>query len=151
MDLWRISKFASLSGEGGRLYAARWNSAGEPIVYLAASPPGALLEALVHLELEDDEIPPSYTLLRIRVPDALAKPALTPPPGKAWLADPSVTRKLGDTWLGSARSALVRVPSSIMPHTFNYLLNPRHRDAARVKIVETLQAVYDPRLLHKPR
>ena len=71
MNLWRLTEYPSLDGEGGRLYSARWNTAGEPIVYLAASPPGALIEILVHLELEESELPPIYKLLRIAVPDRL--------------------------------------------------------------------------------
>ena len=62
MDLWRLTEFPTLDGEGGRLYSARWHTAGSPIVYLAASPPGALIEILVHLELDENELPPSYRL-----------------------------------------------------------------------------------------
>ena len=76
MDLWRIDKYVSLDGEGGRHYSARWHTAGSPIVYLAASPPGALIEVLVHLEIKEATVPPSYTLLRVSVPDKLHIPSL---------------------------------------------------------------------------
>jgi RES domain-containing protein len=147
MNLWRLTEYPSLDGEGGRLYSARWNTAGEPIVYLAASPPGALIEILVHLELEESELPPTYTLLRIAVPDRLKIPSLIPPAGEDWKTDESITRKLGDTWLKSRKSALARVPSSILPDTFNYLLNPLHLDATRITIAETHSAILDPRLI----
>ena len=147
MDLWRISKFPTLNGEGGRLAAARWNTAGSPIVYLAASPPGALIEILVHLELDASELPPTYTLLRVSVPSTVRTSTLKVPTGDAWKSDLTLTRKLGDTWLKSKRSALARVPSAILPDTFNYLLNPLHPDATRIKIAARTPAILDTRLL----
>lgn len=147
MDLWRISEYISLDGEGGRLAAGRWNSAGNPIVYLAASPPGALIEALVHLELDEDDFPPTYTLLRITVPRSLAIYTMRVPAGNAWKMTPALTRKLGDAWLKSQRSALARVPSVIIPNTFNYLLNPLHKDTHSIRVAESQQATLDPRLI----
>jgi RES domain-containing protein len=147
MDLWRLSEYPSLDGEGGRLYSARWNTAGLPVVYLAASPPGALIEVLVHLELEDDELPPAFKLLRVTVPSKLHIAQLPLPSGDEWKTDETLTRALGDAWLKSRRSALARVPSAILPETFNYLLNPLHPDAARITIAEVKSALLDPRLL----
>jgi RES domain-containing protein len=147
MDLWRIDKYASLDGEGGRLYSARWHTAGSSIVYLAASPPGALIEVLVHLEIKQSTAPPSYTLVRASVPDKLHIPSLNYPKGETWKDDLALTRKLGDAWLKSQRSALARVPSAIIPNTFNYLLNPLHKDAKRVRIAESLRANFDLRLI----
>jgi RES domain-containing protein len=150
MDLWRISNHLSLAGEGGRRAPARWHSAGSPIVYLAASPPGALIEVLVHLEIKDKTLPSTYTLLRVTVPDKLLIPALKSPKGDAGKEDEALTRKLGDAWLKSRRSALARVPSAIIPNTFNYLLNPLHPDASLIRIAASVRAVYDPRLLKQP-
>ncbi|AEU35413.1 RES family NAD+ phosphorylase [Granulicella mallensis] len=150
MELWRISNYRSLNGEGGRRYAARWHSAGSPIVYLAASPPGALIEVLVHLELNENELPPSYKLLQISVPPKLRIPLLNVPRGERWKSNIALTRSLGDTWLKSRRSALARVPSAILPHTFNYLLNPLHPDSARITIVKSQTANFDPRLVSRP-
>ena len=147
MDLWRISNHHSLKGEGGRIAPARWHSGGAPIVYLAASPPGALIEILVHLQLKESNLPPTFTLLRISVPDRLRISTLAVPAGDAWKSDEAITRSLGDAWLKSRRSALTRVPSAILPDTFNYLLNPLHSDAARITIAEVKSAVLDPRLL----
>jgi len=147
VDLWRISNHQTLDGDGGRRYSARWHTAGAPIVDLAASPPGALLEILIHLELAETELPPSYTLLRISVPSRLRRPTLIVPDGQVWKSNVSLTRQIGDTWLRTGRSALARVPSAILPHTFNYLLNPRHKDAAQIRIMETIKAPFDPRLL----
>jgi hypothetical protein len=37
-------------------------------------------------------------------------------------------------------------PSALPPHTWNYLLNPAHADAARLRITEAQQHPFDPRL-----
>ena len=147
MDLWRISNHLSLNGEGGRRAPARWHSGGEPIVYLAASPPGALIEILVHLDVRGLTLPPTYTLLRVTAPDKLLIPSLKMPEGDAWKEDETITRKLGDAWLTSRRSALSRVPSAILPETWNYLLNPLHPDARKIKIAVPKTGLLDPRLL----
>lgn len=146
MNLWRISNHRSLDGEGGRRYAARWHSAGLPIVYLAASPPGALIEILVHLELDESELPLTYALLRVNIPGKLRIPKLRVPLDGAWKADLARTRSLGDAWLKSRSSVLARVPSAILPDTFNYLLNPLHPDAARITIAEAQNIALDQRL-----
>jgi RES domain-containing protein len=147
MHLWWISNHKSLTGKNGLKYAARWHSAGRRIVYLAESPAGALVEVLVHLELAEDDLPRAYMLLRVGVPDGLATVALSVPAGEAWKANHFLSRKLGDEWLSRKQTALARVPSAILPNTSNYLLNPLHRDAKRVHIVEATSANFDPRLL----
>jgi RES domain-containing protein len=118
------------------------------MVYLAGCPPGALIEILVHLELNQLELPPSYLLLHISAPDRLNISDLSVPEGEAWKDNEAVTRKLGDAWLKLRRSALARVPSAILPDTFNYLLNPLHPDALRIAIAKVHSAPLDARLLH---
>jgi RES domain-containing protein len=152
MILWRISNHLELNGEGGRRSPARWHSGGEPIVYLAESPAGSLLEVLVHLEMLRFRTPRTYTLLKVPTPDGLDIPLLHTPKShddEAWKDDLALTRRLGDAWLKSRRSALARVPSAILPATFNYLLNPLHPDAVRLRIAESMLARFDRRLVPK--
>ncbi|HEX3986142.1 MAG TPA: RES family NAD+ phosphorylase [Acidobacteriaceae bacterium] len=144
--LWRISNYLSLSGEDGLLYSARWHTAGHRIVYLAESPAGAMIEALVHLELDETDWPLAYQLAQVEVPDSLAIETLKPTPVKAWKRSLAASRALGDAWLRAPDSALARVPSAILPETWNVLLNPEHRDAQQLRIVKTIRAEYDPRL-----
>jgi RES domain-containing protein len=145
--LWRISNHPSLSGEGGLHYSARWHTAGQRIVYLAESPAGAMIEVLVHLELDETDWPRAYHLLQIEYPADLSVETLKPTPAKSWKTSLAATRKLGDEWLRSGRSALARVPSAILPETWNVLLNPDHVDSKRVSMTRTIRAEYDPRLL----
>ena len=146
-SLWRISNYPSLSGEGGLHYSARWHTAGRRIVYLAESPAGAMIEVLVHLELDETDWPRTFHLLQVEYPAGLTLETLKPTPAKSWKTSLPATRKRGDEWLRSGRSALARVPSAILPETWNVLLNPDHPDAKQVRILRRLRAEYDPRLV----
>ena len=148
MLLWRISNHATLGGEGGLIASARWHTQGHPILYLAETPAGALVEVLVHLELNPAHLPRSYKLLKAAAPDdisllTVAKAELA----GNWTEDLLASRSLGDEWLRSRATALLRVPSAIVPETFNLLLNPRHPEAARVRIVSHRDYPWDKRLL----
>ncbi|MGD0521358.1 MAG: RES family NAD+ phosphorylase [Terracidiphilus sp.] len=144
--LWRISNHIDLSGKGGRKFSARWHNAGSRIVYLAESPMAALVETLVHLDVDSEDTPDFYTLLKISVPDGLVVKLLDPPAGDEWKQDLELTRRMGDAWLASLETPLARVPSAIAPHTWNYLLNPEHPDAKQVQVAEVIQERFDNRL-----
>lgn len=146
MNLWRVSDYVDLSGEGGRMAGARWHTAGSRIVYLSESPMAALVETLVHLNVEPEDTPDAYTLVKISVPDELAIRSLDPPAGSDWKQDMELTRRMGDAWLASEKTVLARVPSVIAPHTWNYLLNPAHTDAKQIQIVEVIKERFDSRL-----
>ena len=145
--LWRSSNYRSLAGEGGLRFSARWHTAGRRIVYLAESPAGAMIELLVHLELDEADWPRSYHLLQVEYPADLRVETLKATPAKNWKRSLAATRKVGDAWLRSGRSSLARVPSAILPETWNVLLNPEHAESKRVRIVKTVRAEFDTRRL----
>jgi RES domain-containing protein len=144
--LWRISDYIDLNGDGGRKAGARWHTAGSRIVYLAESPMAALVETLVHLEVDSEETPDFYTLLKISVPHGLAIHSLNPPAESDWKHDLELTRRIGDAWLVSLETPLARVPSVLAPQTWNYLLNPEHPDAKKIEVAEVIRERFDNRL-----
>ena len=147
MRFWRISDFADLSGQGGVLDAGRWHSIGRPVVYLSDHPASALLEIIVHLEVDPEELPDSFQLLTVEAPDDVAfdvVEAATIP--EEWRASPDSTQGIGTRWLDEARTALLRVPSAIVPFAWNWLLNPAHRDMPRLGIANIARVAFDPRL-----
>jgi len=147
MFLWRISNYDGLDGRGGLLASARWHTQGRPVVYLAASPAGALVEVLVNLELDASRLPGNYTMLKVEAPDDI--PVRRVEVGslpEGWASDLATSRSLGDEWLASGESALLEVPSAILSDTWNVLLNPLHPDAARIKVVGQRAYPYDRRL-----
>lgn len=148
MIVWRISNYLELSGQGGLRAAARWHNAGAPIVYTASSPASALLEVLVHLELNEPAyFPDSYQLLKIEVQDGVSIAEIDE--GNLdgnWQILTGMTRAIGDKWLSELSSALLAVPSAIVPHTKNYLINPVHRDAKKIKVKSHGSYPFDFRL-----
>jgi|ERR1043165_1817154 RES domain-containing protein len=148
MRLWRISDHASLSGDGGVFFSGRWHSRGKRIVYLADHPASALLEAIVHLEVKAENLPDGFQLLKVDVPDNLVIDQ--PDEGglsTEWRERVSLTQEIGALWLDAGLTALLRVPSAIVPEANNYLLNPAHADAARIVITSALRAQFDARLM----
>ena len=150
MFLWRISNHRALDGRGGLETSARWHTQGRPIVYLAETVAGALLEVLIHLELSPVHLPKSYRLLKVEVPEDVSIEALSSSDlGETWTDDETLTRTVGDQWLTSKRSALLRVPSAIVPESFNVLLNSAHEEARRLKIISHREYPWDLRLISK--
>ena len=145
MRLWRISDFADLAGQGGLLEPARWHSIARPLVYLADHPASALIEVIVHMEVDTADLPNAYRLLAVEVPDDLAFDAPADLPDN-WRDDGNATQAAGNRWLEDNRTVLFQVPSAIVPYAWNWLLNPRHADAGRIRVVEAVRATFDPRL-----
>ncbi len=147
MTLWRISNHPLLDGGGGMKAGGRWHTKGRPIVYCAGSPAAALLEVLVHFELEFDALPVRHQYLKIEAPDDLeVEEVPLESLARGWQGDVSRTRRLGDEWLRSGRSALLRVPSALTPESWNVLINPRQAAAARIQVHSVIRHALDPRL-----
>lgn len=148
LQAWRIVKAkhaaSAFSGEGARLYGGRWNSAGVSLVYTSGSKALAALESLVHLN------PPvlfSYVIISVGFDAALVEKVSTLPPGWNDMPAPPSTRVLGDLWAAQRRSAVLEVPSVIIPGESNFLLNPAHPDFAAISFGVAEPFAFDPRLL----
>ena len=148
MFLWRISNHLSLTGDGAVRTPGRWHTRGRRVVYCAQSPAAALLEILVHFEIDIQDLPVRYRLLKIEAPhDMQVERVSVDDLPKDWPERTDVTRAFGDGWLTKGSAALLSVPSAIVPETFNVLLNPAHQDARGIVIVQTGEHAIDPRLL----
>jgi RES domain-containing protein len=145
VDLWRVSDHAALDGAGGTYTDGRWHRRGHPIVYCALNPSTALLETLVHIELDAEDRPRRFQLLKIEVPDAVSRQTVEDLP-PAWANDVEQTRSLGDRWLFWKRSLLLEVPSALVPETWNVLINPVHAQANSLKIAAIYDHALDARL-----
>jgi RES domain-containing protein len=95
------------------------------------------------------DLPRSYNLLEISVPDTVAIEKVEKIAGlpKVWINNQFATQQLGDSWLRRNSAALLEVPSALVPHTSNFLMNPGHPDAASITIVSIGQHPIDSRLL----
>jgi RES domain-containing protein len=144
MVFWRISPFRHLNGKGGLLFSARWHTAGVPVVYLAESPAGALLEICANAAADD--IPPIFTLLKVVGPDITPKEIALNDLPSSWVTGFEITRPIGTAWLRDNGSALLRVPSALVPETANFLFNPLHPEAALFQIERSYEYPFDLRL-----
>lgn len=137
---WRIARnaYADLSGYGAFLVGGRWNAPGRPVVYAASDASLAVLEVRVHLDLPPDLIPDDYVLMRIEA-------AVSPSIERVDVA-PSDPRAFGDDWLVSGRTAVLDVPSAIVPESRNLLINPAHPEAKAFAITEKRPFGFDSRL-----
>lgn len=144
MILWRISPFHDLNGEGGLLFSARWHTAGVPVVYLAESAAGALLEICSNTVADD--IPGVFTLLKVVGPDITVEEITLTGLPHDWVSSFEITRRIGTAWLRDVGAALLRVPSALAPETANYLFNPLHPDAASFQIERSYEYPFDLQL-----
>lgn len=148
MKLWRISNYSTLDGIGGVRAGGRWHNRGIPVTYLSESPALAMLETLVHLELDPSEIPDSYQLLEVECPEAVTVSRLSDNAlDDTWRTKEEFTRAIGDEWLTRGTESLLAVPSALVPDSYNYLLNPRHEDAKHLSVLTVRTHPYDSRLL----
>jgi RES domain-containing protein len=150
---WRIVKArhaaTAFSGEGAARTGGRWNSRGEPAVYASGTLALAALETLVHLN------PPvafKYVLFRLEFDDALTEnlPLRRLPAGWRQEPPPPFTKVVGDVWVRARRSAVLALPSVIIPAETNYLLNPAHPDFRKIIIRPPEPFTFDPRLWNRP-
>ena len=150
--VWRIAVEApayaanDLSGAGAKLTGGRWNSPGTAMLYCSSNIALATLETLSFIRTAS--LPFNRYLVRIEVPDPVwdMREVLSPLPA-GWDAIPSglTSRKAGDSWIAGKRSALLAVPSVIVPDECNVLINPQHPTAGQLRAITVKRWVYDPR------
>ena len=150
MECHRICRRAHrpLDGEGARRYGGRWNSPGQPVVYASGSLALAALEFLVHVD--SSEAPRDLLAMRISIPDDLSITEIklrTLPAGWDRYPAGDACRKLGDRWVLTGKSAVLRVPSAPVHEEWNLLLNPRHPEFQRIREASMRRFQFDQRLI----
>ena len=150
MILYRIAEcnyVNDLTGTGARLFGGRWNSEGHSMVYLASSRALAALEALVHLP--PLLLPDNFCFAELEIPDKniFTLDIKTLPQNWAAISPPAGLKQIGNQFLKETKHLMMKVPSSVVPEEFNYLLNPFHPDITKVKIRSIHPFNFDNRLL----
>lgn len=150
MIVWRLCRagHAALDGEGAFLYGGRWNSPGTRLVYTSRPLSLAILEIFVHTG--PDLMPDGFVKLEISIPEDVRREARTASDLPArWTHSASrSTQSVGDRWAADGRSAVLSVPSAVVPEEENVLINPRHADAGRIAVLSQSPLRLDPRLIH---
>ncbi len=151
LDVWRLSKrkYAAdvFAGDGPRMFGGRWNPVGVPMVYTSMSLSLAVLEVFVHMPKEAE--PDDYVAVRAELPvDALTmeRLVLKKLPSNWKQVESPATQAIGAAWAQSRRSLVLMVPSVVVPGEWNVIVNPRHADAGKIRIVETTPFRFDTRM-----
>jgi RES domain-containing protein len=127
--------------------AARWNSNDVKLIYTSSSQSLACLENVVHrshLGLNQQ-----FKSLQIEIPDTLEITEIEwLTLRKNWTSFESIpiTQKIGDDWIKSMKTAVLKVPSSIIFQENNYLINPKHPDFKEINLVAIEPFVFDHRI-----
>jgi len=152
ITVWRISKLkyaqTAYSGEGARREAGRWHAAGDRVVYTSSSAALAALEVLVHTDT--DLLPhtayvaiPADITSRTKV---IRLDASELPLNWQGIPSPPELREIGTRWLRERKSAVLAVPSAVVPFEWNYLLNPEHPAFKTIRIGTPQAFHFDSRL-----
>jgi RES domain-containing protein len=107
----------------------------------------ATLEVLTGLQ--SIAVAPAYVLIGVSFDEESVSALHAEDLPEGWNRFPPTpaSQHLGDDWLATDRSAVLRVPSVIVPGEFNYLRNPAHPDFAAIEIHTPEELTLDPRLL----
>lgn len=147
MIVYRITliKFADKLSASGN--PARWNSGDIKMIYTAGTRALACLENIVHrssLGLLE-----KFRIMMIEIPDDIVVKEIKP----STLSDDwhkfdnyPETQRIGDQWIKRVESAVLKVPSAIIPEEFNYLINPLHKDFDRIKYLRNDPFTFDSRI-----
>ena len=148
--LWRLyrAKYGpGLDGTGGMFAGGRWHNLGERAVYFGGSAAIVVLERLAHTDA--DLLPNDLELAQFEFTDAVVETKVeevaTLPPN--WRHDTDATRQIGRHWRRQGTSCLLAVPSAILPEETNYMLNPEHSWAQRLRLVRERPFAFDSRLI----
>lgn len=139
----------TLSGIGASMDDGnRWNNRFTRMVYTAESRALALLEMAVHMDLSED-LPSDRFLVEIEIPDDVEVQEIQQERLPAnWREHPptSSTQAVGDDFVRQESALILKVPSSIVPDEFNYLINPQHEAMKRVQVSKSTALSLDSRL-----
>ena len=138
----------AFAGIGGLFSAGRWHRRGVRVSYASGHQAVAAMEKLVWLGSLEDALAEDYVVVPVDVPHAAIEvlpPADLP---EGWDAFPHrpETQEIGARWLREGRSAALQVPSAVVPHAVNVLINPAHPDAAGFTAGGPDPFDWDPRL-----
>jgi RES domain-containing protein len=150
--VWRIASaaHAALDGEGARLYGSRWTPRGIPAVFISATLSLAALERFVHTD--PDLEPLDLVAIPVDIGDNISIESVhleeLPPDWRSFPAPPALG-VIGEQWSRASRAAILSVPSVVIPHERNFVLNPTHREFVRISIGRPEPFSFDPRMWKK--
>jgi RES domain-containing protein len=151
MRVWRIIPKLHLSqafdGEGARQFGGRWNRLGTRVVYASATLSLAALEFFVNLDRDTE--PDQLIAISADTPDDVRIEYIEVSDlPKNWRSYPvpEELQDLGTAWVASASTAMLAVPSAVIPEERNYLLSPAHSNFKQFRLNKPEAFHFDPRM-----
>lgn len=134
-----------IGGTGSALHGGRWNKKGSPVLYTGESKEIALLETIAHTP---PAIIPSLDLLTFDLPDdsIITIKIKDLPDNWTHYPAPSILAEIAENWINSNKSIALSVPSCIIHSSRNYILNCRHPEYSKVKLISHTGFHFDSRL-----
>ena len=138
-----LGEWPVFSGAGSRKYPGRWNDHGQDMIYLAEHIATAMLEKIIRLHT----LPPNQHYVKIDIPAGCSYEVANVDNLPGWhAANPGVARAFGARWFDECRSLILLVPSAITRIEQNILMNPKHRDFAKIDVGRECPVYWDTRL-----
>jgi RES domain-containing protein len=133
-------------GEGAYLFGGRWSSVGVRLAYAAEHLSLAMIEYFVHIDPDDP--PKDLVVVTADIPDGVSRTRISakqlPANWRRTPAPPSLAA-IGDNFVSAAHATILLVPSALAPEEANWLINPRHRDFAKIRAHPPEAFRYDSR------
>jgi RES domain-containing protein len=137
-------------GEGAYRFGGRWSSPGTGIAYAAEHLSLAMIEYFVHIEIRRP--PRDLVVATADIPDGVSRRALTSerlPKNWRRVPAPPNLATIGDSFASERTTAILIVPSALVPSEFNWLINPLHADFAKIRIQAVQPFEYDARFFDR--
>ena len=149
MRVWRLCrrKYAAFGGEGARLAGGRWNRRGTAVVYTSATLSLAVLEYFVNLPAA--AAPPDLVAVAADLGKDIPMSSLDVndlPRGWRKYPAPEALADFGGRWVEEGKTAVLAVPSAVVPQERNYLLNPAHPRFREITVGKPEPLSLDPRM-----
>ncbi len=141
-------RFRVWSGEGAKRNPGRWNTHGAEVIYAAEHLSTAMLEVLAHWT--GDTPPQKQSFIEIAIPSGVSREEVTGGSVPGWEApDMEASRRFGHAWYEEARSAILFVPSVVVPVERNLVVNVNHPDFERLVPGGETPVPWDTRLFRR--
>jgi RES domain-containing protein len=149
VTIWRIARktHAAFDGESARLYGSRWTPRGFLAVFTSATLSLAVLERFVHTD--PDVEPTDLVAIEVAIkPNIDIESVAVSDLPSNWREYPApvVLASIGERWQREARTAILSIPSVVIPRERNFILNPAHVDFAKLAVASPETFSFDPRM-----
>ncbi|HTD97920.1 MAG TPA: RES family NAD+ phosphorylase [Mucilaginibacter sp.] len=151
MYLFRIGQTKYANDRRGSGVDGRWNSRGQYVIYTGGSLALSCLEKLAHTSgtsLYAGDFSVTIYMLpgKLQVKEISLKNLEEHDANWTKVINYPYTQSIGDQWLNTRETAVLKVPSAIIDLEYNYLLNSAHPDFEKIRIISVRPFSFDQRL-----